>query len=407
MPRWRATAFAVVQLSPVSMTTRMPCSLSAASASGVDGLTGSAMAKIAATRPSTPMKIAVAPSSRSRSASSASGATSTPCSARNFALPSGMRLPSTTPSAPLPVGESKSATGAVAIPRSSAARTMASASGCSLARSTLAASRSASSSLKPAAGTMAVTAGRPSVRVPVLSTMMVLTFSIFSSASAFLISTPACAPRPTPTMIDIGVANPNAQGQAMISTDTAAIRPKEKRGSGPQIDQAMKARIAITITAGTNQPDTWSARRWIGARLRCASATSWTICDNMVSRPTFRASITSAPDWFMVPPMADAPAALVTGIDSPVTIDSSTALRPSSTSPSTGTFSPGRTRRRSPTCTLSSGTSSSMPSSRMIRAVLGARSSSARMAPLVLSRARSSNTCPSSTSTVMTAAASK
>ncbi len=36
------------------------------------------------------------------------------------------------------------------------------------------------------------------------------------------------------------------------------------------------------------------------------------------------------------------------GMGSPVTIDSSTALRPSSTTPSTGTFSPGRTRRRSP-----------------------------------------------------------
>ena len=91
--------------------------------------------------------------------------------------------------------------------------------------------------------------------------------------------------------------------------------------------------------------------RWIGARLRCASATSCTICASMVSRPTLRASITSAPDWFIVPPITSAPTSLVTGIDSPVTIDSSTALRPSVTTPSTGTFSPGRTRSRSPTCT--------------------------------------------------------
>ena len=34
----------------------------------------------------------------------------------------------------------------------------------------------------------------------------------------------AGAPRPTPTMIDIGVAKPSAHGQAMISTDTAASR---------------------------------------------------------------------------------------------------------------------------------------------------------------------------------------
>ena len=70
--------------------------------------------------------------------------------------------------------------------------------------------------------TTAVTVGLPSVSVPVLSTTSVSTFSIRSSASAFLIRTPACAPRPTPTMIDIGVARPSAQGQAMISTATAA-----------------------------------------------------------------------------------------------------------------------------------------------------------------------------------------
>ena len=67
--------------------------------------------------------------------------------------------------------------------------------------------------------------GLPSVKVPVLSTTSVSTLSKRSSASAFLISTPARAPRPTPTMIDIGVASPSAQGQAMISTDTAASRP--------------------------------------------------------------------------------------------------------------------------------------------------------------------------------------
>ena len=35
-------------------------------------------------------------------------------------------------------------------------------------------------------------------------------------------STPAVAPRPVPTMIAMGVARPRAQGQAMMSTATAA-----------------------------------------------------------------------------------------------------------------------------------------------------------------------------------------
>ncbi len=89
-----------------------------------------------------------------------------------------------------------------------------------------------------AAGTIATTFGLPSVSVPVLSTTSVSTFSMRSSASAFLISTPACAPRPTPTMIDIGVASPSAQGQAMISTrdgrdqpiGEARLRPEHRPG---------------------------------------------------------------------------------------------------------------------------------------------------------------------------------
>ena len=67
MPRLRATAFAVVRLSPVSMITLMPSAASAFSASGVDALTGSAMANSPASLPSTAMLITVAPSPRRRS----------------------------------------------------------------------------------------------------------------------------------------------------------------------------------------------------------------------------------------------------------------------------------------------------------------------------------------------------
>ena len=86
-------------------------------------------------------------------------------------------------------------------------------------------------------------------------------FAAVSRASAFFIKTPKVAPGPTPTMIDIGVARPNAQGQAMIKTETAATSPNVKRGSGPQMLQAMKAATATAITVGTNQPATLSASR--------------------------------------------------------------------------------------------------------------------------------------------------
>ena len=74
-------------------------------------------------------------------------------------------------------------------------------------------------------------------------------------------------------MMDIGVASPKAQGHAMIRTATAAINAYEKAGLGPQMNHAPKVSRATAITTGTNHPATWSAMRWIGARLRWAAAT--------------------------------------------------------------------------------------------------------------------------------------
>jgi hypothetical protein len=207
-------------------------------------------------------------------------------------------------------------------------------------------------------------------------------------------------------MIDIGVASPSAHGQATISTATEFTSACDQRGSGPQRPQATNVAMATSTTAGTNQADTRSASRWIGARLRCASPTMRTMRASSVSEPTCFASITKPPGPLRVPPVTLAPAAFSTGAASPVIIDSSTALLPSSTTPSTGTFSPGRTRSRSPTATWSSGTSLSAPSRPIRLAVLGASSSSARIARPVAARARSSSTCPSSTSVTITAAAS-
>ena len=147
--------------------------------------------------------------------------------------------------------------------------------------------------------------------------------------------------------------------------------------------------------------------RCIGAFERCACATICTICASMVCAPTRSERITSAPLVFSVAPISLSPGRLLTGSGSPVSIDSSTALDPSVTTPSTGTFSPGRTRSRSPTCTCVRGTSSSVPSGRMRRAVFGARPSSDLIAAEVCERALSSRIWPSSVSEMITAAASK
>ena len=160
------------------------------------------------------------------------------------------------------------------------------------------------------------------------------------------------------------------------------------------------------MTAGTNQAATRSASRCIGARLRCARLTCCTICASTVSLPTRSARITNDPVPFTVPPMTWLPGSFSTGIDSPVIMDSSIAPVPSMTIPSTGTLSPGRTRRISPGFTFSTGISSSLLP-RTTRAVLGVRSSKARIADPVRLRALNSSTCPSSTSVTIAAAASK
>src|SRR4029079_17448582 len=115
---------------------------------------------------------------------------------------------------------------------------------------------------KPGDGVTLTNLGFPSVRVPVLSTTSVSIFSSVSSASALRIKTPAVAPRPVPTMIDIGVAKPSAHGQAMIRTATALTSPNPIAGGGPKSDQTTKASAATATTAGTNQEEITSARRW-------------------------------------------------------------------------------------------------------------------------------------------------
>ena len=148
-----------------------------------------------------------------------------------------------------------------------------------------------------------------------------------------------------------------------------------------------------------------SARRWIGAREPWASSTSRTIWASTVSRPTRVASMRNEPVVLIVAPTTSSPGPLSTGSGSPVSIASSTAEAPSTTRPSTGIFSPGRTTSRSPTRISSTGTSISPPS-RSTRAVRAPISSRRRIADDVRPMALASNTLPSSTRARIQATAS-
>ncbi len=76
----------------------------------------------------------------------------------------------------------------------------------------------------------------------------------------------------------------------------------------------------------------------MGARLLCASLTIFTIWARSVAEPTRSAFITRLPVPLIVPPTTLSPAVFSTGMGSPVTIDSSTELRPSVTSAIDGHF---------------------------------------------------------------------
>jgi hypothetical protein len=52
-------------------------------------------------------------------------------------------------------------------------------------------------------------------------------------------------------MTAVGVANPRAQGQAIIITATKVNRAKVKAGKGPKLNQMTKVAMAMEITIGT------------------------------------------------------------------------------------------------------------------------------------------------------------
>ncbi len=248
--------------------------------------------------------------------------------------------------------------------------------------------------------TISETTGRPNVSVPVLSSTTVSIRPAASRASPPRMRTPSSAPLPVPTMIAVGVARPMAQGQAMITTPMNAVRARVTRGSGPPRNQATKVRAATTRTAGTKTSLMRSASFWIGALEPWARWTRSTIRASAVSRPTWTARMTNDPDVLIVAPITSSPADFVTGMGSPVSIDSSTGEVPSVTTPSTGTRSPGRTRRRSPGTTRASSMSCSTPS-RIRRAVVAWRPTSRRIAPVVRPLARFSSHRPSRISPMM------
>ena len=125
-------------------------------------------------------------------------------------------------------------------PRSSAAATIARASGCSLLDSTPPASRSTCASSSSAEAATPVTTCRPLVSVPVLSNSTTSMDRIRSNANRSLIRIPARAETAVDSETTSGMASPSAWGQAMTSTvtvRTTALSRLAGRHPGHEGDQ--------------------------------------------------------------------------------------------------------------------------------------------------------------------------
>ena len=174
-----------------------------------------------------------------------------------------------------------------------------------------------------------------------------------------LITMPIWAARPLPTMRAVGVARPNAQGQAMMRTATAAVNAF---CTSPSMNNhAANVPALIANTTGTKIDATLSATFCTGAFVACASRTNLAIRAKVVSPPTRVALTNNRPFWFTVAEVTLSPTVTSTGTLSPVIMLASTLEEPSSTMPSAAIFSPGRTTKMSPSRTTDAGMDTSSP----------------------------------------------
>ena len=167
-----------------------------------------------------------------------------------------------------------------------------------------------------------------------------------------------------------------------------------------------------TTTAGTKMAATRSAAAWMGALASWAASTRRTIWASAALAPTRVARTSSGPPAFTVPPNTASPAFLDTGRGSPVSMASSTWEAPATTTPSAGTRAPGETRRTSPRCTSSAGSSRSdvtppAPSNSTTVALRGASASRAVTASPVRPLAAASRYLPNKMNVINMAAVSK
>src|SRR5699024_11475337 len=92
------------------------------------------------------------------------------------------------------------------------------------------------------------TTGSPLVTVPVLSKTIVSTSCVRSKCSPPLNKIPFSAARPVPTIIEVGVARPNAHGQAITNTAILAVNASSNSPGLTNVIQTINVSTAIPTT---------------------------------------------------------------------------------------------------------------------------------------------------------------
>ena len=239
-----------------------------------------------------------------------------------------------------------------------------------------------------------------------MSKMIACTFRARSKAGRLRISNPLLAASAVETATTSGTASPRACGQAMTMTVTARSMAKEsslsmtpsqiKKVIAPPPSAMMVSHIAAVL-----------AKSWVFDLLSWACLTRSITCDRNESLPVPLTAMVSEPSPLMAPPITLSSAFLVTGVDSPVSMASFTALSPSTMTPSAGIFSPGLISTLSSTASSPSGTSFTLPSGMSLWASEGmsfANSSRAFDAPIT---DLISIQCPSSITSTRVASSQK
>ncbi len=141
------------------------------------------------------------------------------------------------------------------MPRFSMPCTIASANGCSDCFSAAPINDKKRASSCSESKRTSVRTGLPCVTVPVLSTTTVSILCVCSKCSPPLNKIPNSAARPEPAIMEDGVANPSAQGQAITSTAIKTSKAGVNSPGRTQMIQTKNVTIAMPTTIGTKTPE--------------------------------------------------------------------------------------------------------------------------------------------------------